>query len=216
MEEIAITVSERELTGKKVKRLRRQGLVPAVLYGRRTAAMSLTVPKRQLEQVIAKAGGTRLITVYIGDAATPRNVLLRSIQRDSLSGALLHVDLYEVSMTDKITAEIPIILVGKAPAVDKGMGVLVHGLDSVQVQCLPGDLVPEIAVDISGLTEVHKSVAVGDLKLGEGLTLLTNPEEMIATIAPMGREEVEEVVEEAVEPTLVKKEKVAEEEEEEE
>lgn len=211
MEEIAINVTEREVTGKKVKQLRRQGLVPAVLYGRRVSPVSLTAPRRQLEQIVAQAGSTRLIKVYIGDAATPRNVLVRDVQRDSLSGALMHVDLYEVSMADKITTEIPIILLGKAPAVDMGIGILVRGLSSVQVQCLPGDLIPEITVDISGLTEVHKGITVADLKLGEALTLLTNTEEMIATIAPMGREEVEEVAEVVVEPTLVKKEKAEEE-----
>jgi large subunit ribosomal protein L25 len=213
MEDIAIKVNERNVLGKQVGQLRRAGLIPAVLYGRHVSAISLSAPRRQFEEMVKKAGSTRLIKVYVDDVPTPRNVLLRGVQRDCISGTLLHVDLYEVSMTDKIHTFIPIVLTGKAPAVDLGKGVMVRGLDRVEVECLPGDLVSELLVDISVLAEVHDSVTVANLKVSAAIALLADSDEMIVTIAPMGREEEEitavaaEEVTEAVEPTVIKKEK---------
>lgn len=219
MEDIALKVDERGVTGKQVAQLRRAGLIPAVLYGRRTSSISLSAPRRQIEEVVSKAGSTRLIKVYVGETATPRNALLRGVQRDSISGALLHVDLYEVSMTDRIRTSIPIVLSGKAPAVDLGKGVMVRGLARVEVECLPGDLIPEIIVDISGLAEVHDAVSVADLRVSEAITLLADRDDMIVTISPLGKEEEEVTAAAAVtaeaettEPALIKKEKAEEQE----
>lgn len=217
MEDIALKVDERGVTGKQVAQLRRAGLIPAVLYGRHVDAISLSAPRRQIEQVVSKAGSTRLIKVYVGETATPRNALLRGVQRDSISGALLHVDLYEVSMTDRIRTAIPIVLSGKAPAVDLGKGVMVRGLSRIEVECLPGDLIPEIIVDISGLAEIHDSVSVADLKVSEAITLLADRDDMIVTISPLGKEEEEVTAAAATteaaaaEPSLIKKEKAGEE-----
>lgn len=225
MEDIALKMDERGVTGKQVAQLRRAGLIPAVLYGRRTSAISLSAPRRQIEDVVSKAGSTRLIKVYVGETATPRNALLRGVQRDSISGVLLHVDLYEVSMTDRIRTSIPIVFTGKAPAVDLAKGIMVRGLDRIEVECLPGDLVPEILVDISGLAEVHDSISVANLTVSEAITVLADRDDMIVTISPLGREEEEVTVaaaevteaagaEAAAEPTLIKKEKAGEEEKE--
>ncbi len=211
MTELALNALERHIKGKRVKQLRQQDLIPAVIYGRHTLPTSVSIPRRELEQVLRQAGSTQLVRVYVGESSEPHNVLVRDSQRDAITGALLHADLYEVSMTEKITTEIPIVLVGKSPAVDMGLGILVHNLDSIEVECLPGDLIPEIAVDISGLAAVHDSITVADLKVSDKLTLLIDPDETLVTIAPLGREEVEEVVEEAAPTVIGKEEKAAEE-----
>jgi len=211
MAELALNALGRQITGKRVKQLRQQGLIPAVIYGRHISPISVSIPRRELEHILQQAGSTQLVKVYVGEGGEPHNVLVRDTQRDAITGALLHADLYEVSMTEKITTEIPIVLVGKSPAVDMELGILVRNLDSIEVECLPGDLVPEIVVDISGLAAVHDSITVADLKVSDKLTLLIDPDETLVTIAPLGREEVEEVVEEA-EPTVIGKKEEAEEE----
>lgn len=210
MAELTLNALQRQIMGKRVKQLRRQDLIPAVIYGRHTSPLSISIPRREIEQVLRQAGSTQLVKVYVGESAEPHNVLVRDSQRDAITGALLHADLYEVSMTEKITTEVPIVLVGKSPAVDMGLGILVRNLDSIEVECLPGDLIPEIVVDISSLAAVHDSITVADLKVSDRLTLLIDPDETLVTIAPLGREEVEEVVEEA-EPTVIGKEAAEEE-----
>lgn len=213
MENITLSATERQTFGRHVGKLRREGMVPAVLYGHNVEPISLTIPQRSMEEVLARAGSTRLIRVVVDDSATPHTALVRDVQRDSISRALLHVDLYEVSMTEKIRTQIPIVLVGKSPALDMGLGILVHGLGRIEVEALPGDLIPEITVDISTLAAVRDSITVRDLKLSDALTILANADDMIATIAPMAREEVAEVAaEETAEPTVVRREKAEEEE----
>jgi len=115
-----------------------------------------------------------------------------------ITHSLLHVDLYEVVMTEKTTAEIPISLLGEAPVVAQKTGLLVRGLDSVQVQCLPGELIESIEVDVSVLRETDEVILVKDLPVDEAIEILTNPEEVVVKVLPV-RALVEEVVEEEVE-----------------
>lgn len=194
MEEIVLSATRRELTGKKVKQLRRAGLIPAVLYGRQTDSIPLTLPKRRLEEAIAAAGSTHLIKLYL-DEAEPKMALLRQVQRDTLSHEIIHADFYQVSMTETITTEVPIVLVGVSPAVDRGLGMLLQGMNSVEVECLPGDLISEITVDVSKLVELHQTITVADLQLGKGITILADPEEMVVTVTALREEEAEKVEE---------------------
>ena len=191
MEEIFLSAEPRMLTGKKVKRLRQHGLVPGVVYGRTIETVSVTIPARQLGDAIRQAGGSQLIK--LGLAGETKNVLVREIQRDILTREIIHADFYEVVMTEKITAEIPLTLVGVAPAVELGLGLLMRGLTTIQVECLPGDLVNEIEVEIGGLADLQARISISDLVIPEGITLLTGLDEMVATVTTMRAEEVEEV-----------------------
>ena len=199
MAQYQLSATTREVKGKQVSQLRREGLVPAVLYGRLTEPESLSLSKRELDLVLRRAGMTQLIGLTIDGQGEARSVLVRDVQRNVLTGEPIHADLYEVVMTDVITTEIPIVLVGESPAAERELGILIQGLNSVQVECLPGDLVPEIQVDISGLVEAHQSITVADLVVPPGLTILAEPTETIVTIAPMRAEEAEEVEEEVAE-----------------
>jgi large subunit ribosomal protein L25 len=182
------------VVGKSVKHLRRQGLVPAVLYGHATEPTPLTVNGKALQHTLARAGANRLIALYLDKGDRPRMVLAREVQRDSLTRALLHVDFYEVVMTEKIRAEIPIVFVGESPVVKRGEGLSLHGLDSIEVECLPGNLISSITVDLSALTEIDQAVYVKDLTLGRAITVLTHGDELVAKILPPRVEKIEEVV----------------------
>jgi large subunit ribosomal protein L25 len=206
MEQIELKAESRTLAGRHVKKLRAQGYVPAVVYGSQVETKPIQVEGKVLHKVLAKAGGNTLISLQIGDAE-PVLTLAREVQRDIIRHNVLHVDFYQVVMTERIAAQVPLVLTGEAPAVEHG-GVLVHGLNTVEVQCLPADLPSVIEVDLSPLAEFNDFVSVADLEVPSSITVLSDLESVIARIeAPRIVEEEVEVVEEevevAAEPELV-------------
>jgi large subunit ribosomal protein L25 len=212
MEEIRLNAEQRQITGKRVKHLRTQGYIPAVLYGHHTEPISLQVEQRALNSVLQEAGANRLVTLQVEGIDESRRVLVRELQRDSISHAALHVDFYEVIMTEKLTAEVPLVLVGTSPIVQRGEALLFEGLDSVEIECLPGDLPPQIEVDISGLVAIDDTIVVGDLRVSDAVEILLDPDEIVVRILPPEREEIEEeVVPEVAEVEIIGKERVTEE-----
>jgi len=200
MEEIELRAQKREVIGKHVKQLRRQGLVPAILYGHKTEPLPLQVEKRSLRRVLERVGSHHLITLRVGDDNQPRMTLAREVQLDPITHALLHVDFYEVVMTEKITTEVPLVFVGQSPMMEKREGVLVRGLDSVEVECLPSNLIESIEVNLEDLVEIDQAILVGDLTVDADVEILTDREEVVAQILPL--RVVEEVVEELVEEVV--------------
>jgi large subunit ribosomal protein L25 len=216
MEQIELKAEPREISGKHVKHLRAEGYVPAVLYGSKIKATPIQIASKPLHKALAQAGGNTFIALQVGDKK-PVLALAREVQRDALRHHIIHADFYQVVMTEKITVEVPLVFVGDAPALKDG-GILVHGLDTLEVQCLPADVPHSIEVDLSSLTDFHSRVAVADLHLPPAITILSEPESLIAHIeAPRKAEEeiVEEAVAAAAEPELVAKREKKEEEEEE-
>ncbi len=192
-EEIQLDVKPRTVRGKQVNALRRQGLIPLVLYGGHIESSAWQADERALRVVLSKAGHNRLIRLNLGDGG-PRIVIARQVQHEPITGRVLHVDLQEISMTEKMTVQVPIVLHGTSPAVTRGEGLLIHGLEEVSIRVLPADLIPEIDVDVSTLNAVNDTLHVSDLKVNDKIELLTPLDEMIAKIIPV-REEV--IVEEA-------------------
>ena len=200
MEQIELHVVTRELMGKKSRFLRRQGITPVHLFGYDTEPMALQCETLQLKQVLKTAGKTKLVGLRVDKHRKPRNVVVREIQKNALSGELVHVDFFQVSMEEKIKVEVPVVLVGEAPALKSKTNMMVHELAAVDIECLPDRIPESIQVDISGLVEDDQSIQVKDLVLGEGVVALSNPEQVIVRIAPLKIEKVEEkpVVAEAV------------------
>lgn len=190
---IELAAEPRTLTGKQVNQLRRAGWVPAVIYGHDFEPQSLQLPAHGLKRVLASVGGSQLLTIRIKGKDQPEMALVRDVQRDPITGALLHLDFYRVSMTEKLTAEVPLTLVGESPVVAQREGILLHGISAIEVRCLPADLVETIGVDISGLG-MNQAVYVRDLVVPAGIEVLTDPDEMIVRVVPL---EAEEVLEEA-------------------
>jgi large subunit ribosomal protein L25 len=203
MEQIELEAQSRTLFGKKTRALRRSGIVPGTLYGPRTEAVSLQMSARELNAVLDRAGTNRLINLRIDGASKPRRILAREVQRDVITQSVLHVDLYEVVMTEKITAEIPITLVGEAPAVAAKQGLLVHGLDALQVHCLPDQLSEAIEVDLSVLKEKDQAILVKDLDVEQGIEILTSPDEVVVQVLPLREEVLEPIEAVGVEPAEV-------------
>ncbi len=196
MKELTIEASKREVFGKKTRFLRRQGIIPIHLFGHNIKSLALQCKESELERAIAQAGTTRLLNLVIDGDKKPRKVFIREIQRDAITDELLHVDFYQVKMTEKMKAEVPIVLVGEAPAA-KGKGrTLVQQLTSLSIECLPDQIPPAIEVDISHLEEVEQTIYVKDLALSPEVTVLNPPEQMVVKVSEVAAEE-EEVEEEA-------------------
>ena len=193
MDQFELTAAPRQVIGKQVKALRRAGQVPAILYGRNLESAAIQLEAKSLNRVLSHAGQSRLIKLNVQGQAEPHMALARAIHREPITGNLYHVDFMAVSMTDKIKVQVQVILVGESPAVQRGEGVLVHALNNVQIECLPGDLMDAIRVDVSTLDKVDEQITIKDLKVSEGIVILADPAEMVVRVTPVREEKVEEV-----------------------
>ena len=183
-----LTAQKRELTGHKVKKLRREGILPANLFGKKIKSQSLQVNFKEFLKVFGKTGETSLIDLAINDQET-RPVLVGNVQIEPVSNQPLHVDFHQVNLEEKVTVAVPIHLVGEAPAVVQDEGVLVQPLAEVEVEALPTDLPDHLEADISSLDKVEAALRVADLKVPKGVVIQADKEEVVAIINPRAKEE---------------------------
>lgn len=194
MDQIELRVANREILGKKVRFLRHQGITPVHLFGHGIESMALQCDTSQLRRALAEAGKTRLISLKIGKEKKPRNVVVREVQTEPCTGESLHVDFYQVTMTEKVKVEVPIVLVGEAPALKLKENMMVHELNTLTVECLPANIPSRLEVDLTPLTEPEQSLRVKDIKLDEGITILNDPEVVLVKISVRTEEKVEKPV----------------------
>ena len=194
MDDLKLQAAPRQVLGKKTRFLRRQGITPVHLFGHNIKSLALQCDTLQLQQLIAQAGRTKLIRLEIDDDKHPRSVFVREIQKDVIDRQLLHVDFYQVKKGEKIAVEVPIILVGEAPAM-KGKGrMLAHGANSLSITCLPDNVPPQVEVDLSSLEEIEQAIYVRDIVLGADVTVNTDPDQLVVKISEAVVKEEEVVV----------------------
>jgi len=179
-DKLSLKVEKRQLLGRKVKKLRRQGLIPAVVYGKGMESVAIQFGASGLN-TIKQAGETHLIYLQLGQKKLP--TVVRGLQRHPVTGQVLHVDFYKVDLKEKISAHVPIELVGEAPVVKTGHN-LVQVLHEIEVVALPADMPDKIQVDVSVLTEPGQDIRVKDLKLASQKIELgeVDPEETIVVV----------------------------------
>lgn len=207
-----LSADSRTVVGKQVKSLRRDGKLPANVYGHNVKATAVTVDAKEFAGVLKQAGETGLIDLKIGEEKT-RPVLIHDMLVDPVKGATLHVDFYQVNLKEKLTATVPLEYVGESPIVKTGEGILLELLQEVEVESLPTDIPSSIEVDISGLTEVDQGIRVSDLPLPEGVEMQTDGEELVCKIdtAQMAEDEEVEAAEEVAEESAEQAEESSEE-----
>lgn len=199
MDDLKLQATLRDVLGKKTRFLRRQGITPAHLYGHDLKSLALQCDTAELQHLIALAGKTRLISLEI-DGKQPRSVFAREIQRDEVTRQLLHVDFYQVKKGEKIAVDVPIVLVGEAPAMKEKGRMLIHGITSLSIECLPGSVPPQIEVDLSPLEELEQAIHVKDIVLDPDIAVNADPEQLVVKISEaVVKEVVEEVVAEVKE-----------------
>ena len=193
-----LQVTPRDVLGKKVRRLRREGLIPANVYGRGLESVAIQVTRNDLVHVLRTAGRNEIIYLRLdGDELRP--TFLRQVQRNPITDAILHVDFYQISLKEKVQMEVPLSLVGTAPAEQTYGGTVLLSLDRITVEGLPTEIPSVIEVDVSGLEEIDATVSVAELNVPGQVTVLTDIEQVVAKVAPPHVEKVEEeVVKEAV------------------
>jgi large subunit ribosomal protein L25 len=202
MADIQLSVKPRQVVGKKVAALRRQGVTPANVYGRNLESKAVEVETAVLTHLLRSAGRNVIIDLRIEDEKSPRPVMLRGLQRDPVTSRILHVDFYQVSLTQKMRSEVPLVLVGKAPAVAELGGILLQNVDSIMVEALPGDIPVHVEVDVSMLARFDDAVHVRELPIDlTKVHVMTEPDLVVAKVAAprlAAAEEEAEVAAEAV------------------
>ena len=179
---LKLSASVREITGKRSRRLRHDGGLPAVLYGHESHGTPLALNLKEFQTVYARAGRTQLVDLAV-DGGRAVKVLVREVQTHPRRIGPIHVDLYRVSLREKLHVDVPVVLTGESEAVKQGEGDLLFTLHQVKVECLPADIPEAIEVDVSGLTEVDAAIRLGEVKTPENVTLLGDPEELVVKIA---------------------------------
>jgi large subunit ribosomal protein L25 len=183
MVELKLTASKRDVLGKRNRFLRRRGITPAHLFGHSLESLSLQCDTTELKKIVTHAGTTRLVSLNIDGETVPKSVFVREIQRDALGKNLLHVDFYQVTKGEKMTMDVPIVLVGEAPAM-KGKGRMIsRGITTLGIECLPEKVPPQIEVDISKLVELEQAIHVKDIILDPEITVHEDPEQLIVKVS---------------------------------
>ena len=216
MEKIVLNATHRDVIGKKVKVLRREGKLPAVLFGYGVEPTPILLDLKETTKTLASVGSSTLVTIDL--EGKEYNALVRERQQDILYRTLIHVDFQAISMTETVRAQVPIHVGDQiAPAVSTYGAMINTGLDLLEIECLPQDLPDRITVDISGLAEIGDSIQVQDLDLPDGVSVLDDPETLIvvasAPISEVEEEVVEEDLEGEAEPDVIERGKAEEDEE---
>src|SRR5579859_5151832 len=192
-EQYSLDAQPRTVIGKQVKALRRQNLVPAVIYGAGGEPVHVSCVYRPLEIVLSKAGGTHLVNVSVDGQV--HNALVREVQRDKVKRNILHVDFMRVDLSKKLRADVPLTLKSE-PKLPSDLQ-LIHGITSIEVECLPTDIPDHVEIDLSQLKALGDQIVVSSLNLGDGVTILTDPHAVIARIEALAVASVEEEAEAA-------------------
>ena len=191
MEKVIVQAEKRSVIGKQVKALRREGKLPAVIYGYGIDPISIVLDQREASKTMAKASSSTLVTIELEGKQYP--TLVREKQLDFIRNSLIHVDFLAVSMTEKLTASVGVHVIGDAPAVKEYGAVLVTGLSELEVECLATDLPESFTIDASTLVEIGDGIYVKDVAVPENVEILTDVEEMLVLATAPAAEEVEEV-----------------------
>jgi len=217
METVVLKAIPRTATGRQVRALRRSGMLPAVIYGHNVAPISISLAGREAGRVLGRLSSSSLITIDLEGKEYP--TLVREKQQNHIKRTLIHVDFMVVSLTEKIRANVGILLTGNSPAVKDFNAMLINGLSELEVEAFPQDLPASIVVDISALVKIGDGIHVRDIVLSDKVQVLDSPDEMIVLATAPAKEEVEEVVtpeaavvEETTEPEIIEKGKKEEEE----
>ena len=187
-----LKAKKREVTGRKVKQLRKEGLLPANIYGADAKSQAVEVELREFEKTLSEVGETEILDLKVGQESKVRPVLIHNVQLDPVTDTPLHADFLQIDLTKKVTINIPITFEGEAPAVKNGLGVLLEILNELEVEALPTNLPSEIKVDLSNLTEVDQAITVGDLTPPKDGEFKEGTKQLVCKIGALAKEEVEE------------------------
>lgn len=193
---LELEATRREVVGDRVRHLRAEGIIPAVLYGKGQETLHVQVPLKSFERVFDQAGESTLVYLNVDQDVFP--TVIKEVARDPVSDTPIHADFYKVSLTEKIKAMVPVVFTGISPAVEGLKAIFVRNVNELEVEALPQNLPHEIAVDISSLANFGDHITLGDISVPDAV-LTGAPDEIIATVQEPKSEE--ELAAELAEPT---------------
>lgn len=192
MEQIPLKAEKRTITGRKVKQLRKEGLIPAHVFGHKIETIHVQVQKPLFMDVLEKAGETGIVDLLVEGKSHP--VMIRGMHVHPITGDVMHVDFYQVNLSEKVTVNVPIEIVGESPAVEKKIGLLLTPVTEVEIEALPADIPESIEVDISKLAEIGEEIKVADLNVDKSkVEIKTSEDLVVAQIGELVTKEMEEV-----------------------
>ena len=203
MDKVVLDATTRDILGRKTNKGRREGLIPAVVYGKGVASKNVWVKLLDFKRLIKKSGESTVIDLKI-DAKDDRNVLIYETQKDPVRDNYVHIDFFQVRMDEEIETEVELEFIGEAPAVKELGGVLVKNIDAIEVKCLPADLPSSITVDISSLKTFDDRITLGDLAISKKIELSIDLETVVALVAPPRSEDEMSELETKVEADVTK------------
>ncbi len=192
-----LEISRREVMGKAVKRLRKEGIIPANVFGHNEASMAIQIDAAAFERLRRSHGSRSVLTLRMSGTKSTQTALIRHVQREPHTSKIIHVDFFRVSLSERIRVKVPLHFTGEAPAVKTESGVMLHLLDAIEIECVARDIPEFLEVDVSGLTEIDAILHASDVKLPANFTLITDPEEGIVKVAATRAEVAEEAAEAA-------------------
>lgn len=178
-----LTVEPRQITGKKVAQLRREGILPANVYGKGLESVSLQISSELLRDTIKTMSANEVLDLKIEGERAARPVIIQRVQRHPVNSAILHADFYQVSLREKMRADVPIVLTGSSEAVGTYNGVIMLGTEAVSIEALPLDVPSSFELDISALANLEDALYVRDIAIPESLTVLTDPDLLVVKVA---------------------------------
>jgi large subunit ribosomal protein L25 len=213
---LSLSAKLRTITGKKVKVLRKKGVLPAVLYGQKIKSLSLEIDLKEFEKIYKEAGESSLVSLSVKEPGGEKKylVLIHGVAKNPLTYTPIHVDFYQPDPEKKVDVSVPVVFEGEAPAVKELGGTLLKQISELTVRALPQHLPREVRISVEGLKTFEDAVAVKDLKLPAEVQVAADPEDVLARVAPP--EKVEEELEKPIEEKVEEVEKVEEKEKEEE
>ncbi|MEK9143709.1 MAG: 50S ribosomal protein L25 [Patescibacteria group bacterium] len=189
MKKHTLIVTKRESLGRKVKKLRVAGQIPATVYGKNVKSVSVSVLADAFAHTYDEVGETGLVDLSVEGSIRP--VLIHNVQKDPVTWSILHVEFHQVDLKVKVRANVPLVTIGESPAVTQKKGVVLHILDEIEVEALPTDLPEKIEVDVGGLIDVNAEVQVGDLRIPKGVTVLSDSALTVVKIGSLVTREAE-------------------------
>lgn len=213
---LSLSAKIRKTLGKKVKNIRKEGIIPAVLYGSKTENLLLEVDLKEFEKIYKTAGESSLISLQVPEKKKKFSVLIHNVQFEALTDKPIHIDFFQPSLEEEIEVGVPLVFEGESRAVKDFGGTLIKNISEIEVRAFPQDLPPEIKVDIGILETFEDEILIKDIKIPNGVKLLREMDEIVAVVSPPEKveEELEKPIEEKVEEVekVEKKEEKAEEE----
>lgn len=198
MKKHILNATKREIFGKKLKALRREGILPGNVYGKGVESLAVQVSMKEFRDLYKEVGATGLVELHI-EGDTKRPVLIHDVHMDHIKQLPLHADFYQVNLKEKVVTMVPVVITGEPKAVADKLGQLLQTLSEVEVEALPADLPGEFEVDVTELAELDAQITVADLKKPQGVEVLSGPTSVIAKIAAIAEEEPEPTEEAATE-----------------